>query len=190
MFSRYRSYNTYIKRANQPNRMSILCLGPKSSGKTHLLKKLQTESNVDNTSTSVPTIGTNMYTIKHNDYIMQVREVGGSMAPLWHKYFGGISIIIYVIDASNLCQISAAGVLFYSLLTDPALLRCKILLILSKSDASYRQMRNEALLMLQMKRLQKEIRQKVTIMVASAITGEGREEILNWMKKQSITHFH
>ncbi|XP_044746137.1 speedy protein 1-A isoform X3 [Coccinella septempunctata] len=66
----------------------------------------------------------------------------------------------------------------------------EILLILSKSDASYRQMRNEALLMLQMKRLQKEIRQKVTIMVASAITGEGREEILNWMKKQSITHFH
>ncbi|XP_045465962.1 ADP-ribosylation factor-like protein 16 [Harmonia axyridis] len=170
--------------------MSILCLGPKSSGKTLLLKKLQNENNVDITSTSVPTVGTNIYTIKHNEYIMEVREIGGSMAPLWHKYFGGISIIIYVIDASNLCQISAAGVLLYTFLANPALLYSKILLVLSKSDASYRQMRNEALLMLQMKRLETEINQKITIVVASAITGEGREEILEWIKEQSIRHFH
>lgn len=91
-----------------------------------LLKKLQSEGNVDNTSTSVPTVGTNMYTIKHNGYIMKVREIGGSMAPLWQKYFGGVSIIIYVIDASNLCQISAAGVLLYTILANPALLHCKV----------------------------------------------------------------
>lgn len=48
-------------------------------------------------------------------------------------------------------------------------------------DLSYRQMRNEALLMLQMKRLQKEIRQKITIVEASAITGEGRAAIIKWI---------
>lgn len=48
---------------------------------------------------------------------------------------------------------------------------------------SYRQMRNEALLMLQMRRLQKEIKQPVKIVEASAISGDGRDLILEWIKK-------
>lgn len=51
-------------------------------------------------------------------------------------------------------------------------------------DQSYRQMRNEALLMLQMRRLQTEIKQQITILEASAINGEGRKEILNWIKSK------
>lgn len=51
-------------------------------------------------------------------------------------------------------------------------------------DVSYRQMRNEALLMLQMRRFQKEIKQTIKIVEASAITGDGREEILNWLKNK------
>lgn len=45
-------------------------------------------------------------------------------------------------------------------------------------------MRNEALLMLQIKRLKNEIRQQLTITEASAITGDGRKEILNWIAKK------
>lgn len=60
----------------------------------------------------------------------------------------------------------------------------QFLLVLTKMDVSYRQMRNEALLMLQMRRFEKEIQQKITITEASAISGEGREEILNWIKKK------
>lgn len=60
----------------------------------------------------------------------------------------------------------------------------QFLLVLTKMDVSYRQMRNEALLMLQMRRFQKEIKQKITVTEASAITGDGREEILNWLKKK------
>lgn len=50
-------------------------------------------------------------------------------------------------------------------------------------DVSYRQMRNEALLMLQMKRLQSEVRQQITVLEASAISGDGRDKILEWLKK-------
>lgn len=49
-------------------------------------------------------------------------------------------------------------------------------------DVSYRQMRNEALLMLQMKRLQKEIVQPITILEASAVSGEGIENINKWLQ--------
>lgn len=49
---------------------------------------------------------------------------------------------------------------------------------------SYRQMRNEALLMMQIKRLQNEIKQHLTITEASAITGDGRKEIVSWISKK------
>lgn len=48
-------------------------------------------------------------------------------------------------------------------------------------DVSYRQMRNEALLMLQFARLQREISQRVTVLEASAITGEGLPAIKDWL---------
>lgn len=57
------------------------------------------------------------------------------------------------------------------------------MIVLSKMDLSYRQMRNEALLMLQMERLRKDIVQPVTIIEASALTGEGISKIIDWFKK-------
>ncbi|XP_015837516.1 ADP-ribosylation factor-like protein 16 [Tribolium castaneum] len=161
-----------------------LCLGPTGSGKTLLLKKLQNIENVDTTASSVATVGTNMFTIKIEGEIYHIRELGGVMSPLWSRYFPGVEKIIYVVDASNLCQISAAGILLYTIIANPMLANAKFLLVLTKMDVSYRQMRNEALLMLQMRRFEKEINQKVTITEASAITGEGREEILSWLKKK------
>lgn len=106
--------------------MTVLCLGPTGSGKTLLLKKLQNFEQVDETSSSVPTVGTNLFTIKRGNFSVTVRELGGIMAPLWNKYFNGITKIIYVVDASNLCQISAAGLLLYTILADPLLKSAKV----------------------------------------------------------------
>lgn len=121
---------------------TYLCLGPKQSGKTHLLSSLQSSGCITNVSHSVPTIGTNIYSIKLLDSSQKqsntstaissntakskaignanirrsmknptvtVMEIGGSMAPMWSNYLNNVSKILYVIDTSNLCQISAAG---------------------------------------------------------------------------------
>ncbi|KAH8333847.1 ADP-ribosylation factor-like protein 16 [Drosophila kikkawai] len=193
---------------------SCICLGPKRAGKTHLLKALQDPDSIDETSYSMPTIGTGIYRIhfptkspngdkprppppptdaaaqiniphggKNLPKSIQILEIGGSMAPLWRQYFEDVKKLIYVVDTSNLCQISAAGVLFYSILTEPRLQKVKILLVLAKMDYSYRQMRNEALLMLQMSKLQKQIRQQVTIVEASAVTKVGLEPIYDWLQR-------
>lgn len=77
---------------------------------------------------------------------------------------------------------SVSGVLFYSILAEPRLQKVRILLVLSKMDYAYRQMRNEALLMMQMSKLQKEIRQKVTIIEVSPVTKVGFDLIYNWLK--------
>ncbi|XP_026480644.1 ADP-ribosylation factor-like protein 16 [Ctenocephalides felis] len=169
--------------------MSVLCLGPSGSGKTSLLKRLQNSDSIDFTSNSIPTVGTNIYTIKKVSESskpakqINIREVGGSMAPIWKNYFTGVNKIMYVVDTSNLCQVTASGVLFYSILADPRLKDTKVILVLTKMDLAYRQMRNEALLMLQFNRLQKEIPQKISVIEASAMTGLGIDNIQEWLFK-------
>lgn len=234
--------------------ISCLCLGPKQSGKTHLMTSLQVAGTVTNVSHSVPTIGTNIFRIKLPDKLSTVKmnaiqgaaasttsttatanspaassltakqprksvtskikeitvlEIGGSMAPMWKNYLSNITKILYVVDTSNLCQISAAGefhlyifsmsipwnvnclqlfllyipsgVLLYTFLADPRLQHTKVLLVLTKMDLAYRQMRNEALLMLQFAKLKKQIRQSISIVETSAITCIGHDKILDWL---------
>lgn len=215
-------------------RNNVLCLGPKGAGKTHLLSSLQHPDSINNTSHSVPTIGTNIFSIQlpqqqrkknaSGEFAMNgkrgstaggsngaqanggkatamVREIGGTMAPMWCNYLADVSKIMYVVDTSNLCQISAAGkclsiktrknnsykislgVLFYGLLAEPRLQGASILIVLSKMDLAYRQMRNEALLMLQLEKLRKQIRQQVAVVEASAVSSLGHAEIVQWLAK-------
>lgn len=86
-------------------KITILCLGPKGSGKTTLLKKLQDAEGIDNTYSPVPTIGTNIYDInylnKHGKkQTVQVREVGGEMAPLWSNYLDGVEKVSNILNHS------------------------------------------------------------------------------------------
>lgn len=73
------------------------------------------------------------------------------------------------------------GVLLYSILVEPKLQKANICLVLTKMDYAYRQMRNEALLMLQIEKLRKEVPQTITIIEASAITREGLDQIVEWL---------
>ncbi|XP_055381318.1 ADP-ribosylation factor-like protein 16 [Condylostylus longicornis] len=174
--------------------MACICVGPKGSGKTHLLSALKNESTIDITTHSVSTVGTNIFKIAIPNYLISglnqsnkkekystILEIGGCMAPLWRKYFNNVNKIIYVVDTSNLCQISCAGVLLYSIMADPRLQKTKFLLVLTKMDLAYRQMRNEALLMLQMAKLKKQLKQNLVIVEASPITRDGFEDIYKWL---------
>lgn len=73
------------------------------------------------------------------------------------------------------------GVLLYTILSEPRLQKVKVLIVLTKMDLAYRQMRNEALLMLQMEKLKKQIKQNITLLEASALTADGIDKILEWL---------
>ncbi|XP_065339576.1 ADP-ribosylation factor-like protein 16 [Cloeon dipterum] len=170
-----------------------LCLGLPGSGKTLLLKRLQNQEAIDITSNPTPTVGVNLAKVRLSEepfVEISIKEVGGAMAPIWKNYYVGTREIIYVVDTSNLCQIAAAGTMLYGILADQYLKSARILLVLTKMDVSYRQMRNEALLMLQMNRLKKEIGREITVLEASAMSGEGAAEIIEWLrgKKKAKTN--
>lgn len=103
---------------------NYLCVGPRSSGKTMLLNSIQYPGSVNFTTHSVNTVGTNLYTINnHNEIVTKkkgskssvkksitIRELGGEMAVMWKNYYSeSVEKILFVVDTSNLCQISCAG---------------------------------------------------------------------------------
>lgn len=115
------------KKMASPKKIPYLCLGATNSGKTLLLRKLQGRARIDETVSSVPTVGSSIYKLKlRSGNTVLIRELGGSIAPLWHHYYKYLRKIIFVIDASNLCQISASGVLLYSTLTEPNLQQAEV----------------------------------------------------------------
>jgi len=92
--------------------MACLCIGPQSSGKTLLLKRLNSASVNEGTST-VETVGTNMVQVPKklvaNDDgtdiarkkwdsrdLMDVREIGGSLSPLWPSYYSSDKLVSHV----------------------------------------------------------------------------------------------
>ncbi|CAO1429390.1 unnamed protein product [Diamesa serratosioi] len=171
--------------------MTYLCVGPRNSGKTLLLNSIQYPGSINFTTHSVNTVGTNLYTIYNNSpgalkkkpkKSITIRELGGEMAVMWKNYYTeDVEKIVFVVDTSNLCQISCAGVLLYSILAEPKLQKAKICLVLTKMDYAYRQMRNEALLMLQIEKLKTQVQQAITIIESSAITREGIDQIEEWL---------
>lgn len=107
--------------------ISCLCVGPKNSGKTMLLTSIQYPDSVNYTTHSVNTVGTNIFTInyvpsaekkslkKNAKKNITVRELGGEMAVMWKNYYSeAVNKIIFVVDTSNLCQISCAGEILFS----------------------------------------------------------------------------
>jgi ADP-ribosylation factor-like protein 1 len=89
-----------------------------------LLNSIQYPGSINFTTHSVSTVGTNLYTIncdvekplrKAAKKSVTVRELGGEIAVMWKNYYTeSVEKIMFVVDTSNLCQISCAGKLICS----------------------------------------------------------------------------
>lgn len=61
--------------------------------------------------------------------------------------------------------------------------KAQFLLVLTKMDLAYRQMRNEALLMLNLKKVMLQSKPRLTIVETSAVTKTGMNQVLDWLFK-------
>lgn len=78
---------------------------------------------------------------------------------------------------------SITGVLFYSALVDVRLSKADVLLVLTKMDLAYRQMRNEAMLIMNLKKIKEQSKQNITIVETSAVAQTGLDKVLEWLFK-------
>ncbi|KAK8754105.1 hypothetical protein OTU49_010671 [Cherax quadricarinatus] len=101
----------------------LLCVGPEGTGKTLLLRRLANLTKPDISLTTVPTVGLNIATIQQEPEMppINIRELGGSMSPIWPSYYNGVRKIMYVVDAVNLTQLGEATLLLMDLLAHPKL---------------------------------------------------------------------
>ncbi|XP_022313848.1 ADP-ribosylation factor-like protein 16 [Crassostrea virginica] len=165
-----------------------LLLGPTSSGKTLLSKKLKTYDDVkdEDIPSTLPTIGTNLVnlTLSKRQEIT-LRELGGSMSPIWPNYLKECQFLIYVIDMSNRLQVSAACMLFLTILTNPNLKDCQVLVLLNKIDLTTCMSRHEFESLFRWDDILKHSPHQITLKEVSAVSGKGLSDILEWLQQHS-----
>lgn len=141
--------------------------------------KGSTQSDVPAT---VPTTGTNLVNIVvHKRKEVTVRELGGSMGPIWKNYFKEASVILYVIDASNRCQVAAACIELLRVLSHPLTSTTSVLLLLNKYDVPCVMSRSEIEWLFRLDELQEHATQKLTVLEVSARTGKGLDQVARWI---------
>jgi len=91
--------------------LMVICIGPKGCGKTNLFESLTEGENYEFEKETLPTVGVNIFSIQVPKSVckqkkIDVREIGGGLAPVWSEAVSKETDVIFVIDASNLNQVS------------------------------------------------------------------------------------
>ncbi|KAK6183833.1 hypothetical protein SNE40_002393 [Patella caerulea] len=168
----------------------VLLIGPTGSGKTLILKRLQAHNfsgkggieNLDDVPSTIPTVGTNIVNIitGRRNSELTVRELGGSMAPIWNKYYKDTSAIIFVIDVSNRFQIASACIQLLTMMSSSEV-NVPVAIVFNKIDMMTVMSSSEIETVLRLDEVVESATQKVSIFSVSAKTGKNLNNLLKWI---------
>ena len=117
-----------------------MLLGPKGSGKTLLLKRMQTLSEerrltpFDPIHTTKPTEGLEPTNFKFRGANFVFKELGGGSISEWEQHSKTPKAIVYVFDAADLTKTATNIVWLNEILTSPSTESKPIMIVLSKCD--------------------------------------------------------
>ena len=108
----------------------ILMLGLDGAGKTTIMYKYKPNQ----VSHTIPTIGFNVETIQIYNVNMTMWDIGGQnkIRELWKHYYQGTDCLIWVVDASDKERLSEMKEELYSVLNEPELQKCTILIFANR----------------------------------------------------------
>ncbi|XP_074647686.1 ADP-ribosylation factor-like protein 16 [Tubulanus polymorphus] len=165
-----------------------LLVGASGVGKTLLSKRLQAfaakgSANLGDAPSTIPTVGTNLVTLSTGrKQDVTVRELGGCMAPIWHKYFENTNRLIFVIDVSNRMQVSTSCIMLLTILKNGNLQNTVFLLVLNKVDSPGCMNRIELNTLMKLDEMMKYAKQHITVLEVSAKEASGLGEVLKWLQ--------
>jgi small GTP-binding protein len=151
-------------------------LGLDAAGKTTILYKFK----VGEVVTTIPTIGFNVETVEYKKVTFQVWDVGGQdkIRKLWRHYYSGSTGVIFVVDASDKERMNLARQEMMSVLDTEEMRGVPLLVYANKQDLPGSMTSSEVADKLHLY----DIRDRQWfIQAATAITGTGLYEGLDWM---------
>uniref|UniRef100_A0A3Q0RA31 ADP-ribosylation factor-like 16 n=1 Tax=Amphilophus citrinellus TaxID=61819 RepID=A0A3Q0RA31_AMPCI len=168
---------------------TCLLLGATGVGKTLLLKRLQNIlcDELETPPSTLPTVGTNLtdLTLKKKKKVT-VRELGGCMGPIWPSYFKDCSSVIFMVDSANTAQISSSCIQLLSVLSAEPLSNASVLILFNKRDMPCIMSLIEIKSLFRMDDIVASATQPITILEASARSGEGLKEVLSWLESVMV----
>jgi len=110
----------------------ILMVGLDNAGKTTILYKFR----LNETVSTVPTIGFNVETVKYKNIAFTVWDIGGQdkIRSLWRVYLKGSTGLIFVVDSSDKQRLSEAKNELHKLLEEEDLKEAHVLVFANKQD--------------------------------------------------------
>lgn len=107
-------------------------LGLDAAGKTTVLYHLK----LDNSVTTIPTVGFNVETVKYKNVRFSVWDVGGQekIRPLWRHYYSGTQGLIFVVDSSDRDRMAEAKVELHRIVNDREMANAIVLVFANKQD--------------------------------------------------------
>ncbi|KAJ3994003.1 ARF/SAR [Lentinula boryana] len=99
---------------------------------TAILYKLKLNQSV----TTIPTVGFNVETVTYRNVKFNVWDVGGQdkIRPLWRHYYTGTQGLVYVIDSQDRARIVEAKQELHRILGDREMKECLLLVFANKQD--------------------------------------------------------
>ena len=170
----------------QPDIREVLLVGCESSGKTLLARHLQkmcakdVDARLD--ANTKPSVGVELSQLAHNRCPFTLREVGGIMIPLWPRYFDGCDAVVFVVDTTDAAASGSAVVEWYNLLDDARLQSKPALLVFNKRDSAQALPDVTLRMLFRQSKLEGGGHGRTnTVLLVSALTGEGLPALLDWI---------
>lgn len=169
--------------------MQVLVVGAENSGKSLMVKRIQMllnkgrEESFNETPSTIPTVGNNITKVFVEKTELDIREIGGAMAPLWKNYYGDADAVVYVIDKSNQFQVSASCILLLTMLSNEKLSGKPVLIAFNKSDLPCGLSMSKLKNIYRTNDLIANAKQTITVVESSCIRKSGFDDIINWIER-------
>ena len=162
--------------------INAVMIGLDAGGKTTMLYKLKLGEVV----TTIPTIGFNVETVEYKDMKITIWDIGGQdkIKTLWRHYYQNCHhAVIFVLDATDRERFQTAVTDFQHVMTEPELNEAVFLILANKMDLPSSMTLQEIATGMS---LHTYGNSKVCLMGSCAITGDGLNDGLEWIR----THAH
>jgi GTPase SAR1 family protein len=169
----------------------VLVIGSEGVGKTLLLRQLANCASKgkpgDIESATIPSVGTELHQIRVAKCNLLCREMGGSMIPVWPRYFDECHAVVFAVDNSSEEQLASATIELLTALQSPALDRKPLALVLNKCDAPMQipPIMLESVMRIDDVILSERAERDFICIRCSAMTAQGVPDLLHWLAKQA-----